>query len=140
MTSLGGLATHDPLAEARENLLAFLLGATPADEEVVRGESRYLESQLIDANVIVAGNVDVWFELHAQYIAEPAGIHFTLHAVSSAPLPPTAQLIIEFNKVAIPIPFAGEQADHAWTLPERDVIDRKSRRVLGPSTIKLAGV
>lgn len=141
MINLRRFELEDSLADAREKLLLFLTCDSSIEGEVTRGGLNLSERCLIDANVIVKGKVEVWYELHAQRSID-AGDHvmFMMRAVSPAALPATARLIILFGKVQHEVAFVDGTAEHTWRCHEREVIDRKNRRVSGPTDIKLDGL
>lgn len=132
---------EDPLSQARENLLVFLAGDSVIEGDVNRGELDLSDRRLIDANVVIHRDTEVWYELHAQRSFDDVeSITFVMRAVCHAPLPATARLVIRFGNTELGIPFVDGQAESTWRLAEREVIDRKNRRVFGPSAIWLDGL
>lgn len=141
MSILRSLIIEDPLSQARENLLLFLAGDSVTEGDVNRGELNLSELRLIEADVVIQHNTEVWYELHAQRSFDDVEfITFVMRAVCHAPLPATARLIVRFGNTELGMPFVDGQAESTWRLAEHEVIDRKNRRVFGPLEIRLDGL
>jgi hypothetical protein len=129
------------LADARRILGELVFGEPVLDSVTYRGESDNLSRRrLIAADVIVAGAVEVWYELSAERTLDhPDSITFILDMTSDTPLPDTATVLLDFGRASLEVAL-DENGQASWTMPETSVIDRKSKTLRGPTAIILRGV
>lgn len=118
--------------------LGAFLGIHKVDNDTQRGSTMldFSQRRLIAADLIMSGDLELWYELFAQKEESAEQVTLQLTWVSDLPTPPGIQFILKFSDKES-VQHILESNMVTWQMPVADLIDPRNGRVRTPIVLTL---